>query len=119
MLLSPSSTCESPLSLLCLRLTEVSIFSFILFSSFFPLIGDDAFSLSVVFGFVDDDGGFSVAVVAVAFSVALVAFFVSFAVAAFVGGSSVVFLGDFFLGRPLFFFVGVVPSFQLGLFFCR
>ena len=73
--LSPSSTCESPLSLLRLRLTEISIFSSILFS-FFPLVGDD-FSLSVVIGFVgDDDGGFSIAVVAVAFSVvALVAFF--------------------------------------------
>ena len=110
---SPSSTCESPLSLLRLRLTEVSIFSSILFSSFFPLVGDDDFFLSGVVGFVgdddDDDSGFSVAVVAVAFSVvALVAFFVSFAVAAFVGGSSVVFLGDFF------FFTWVHPSSSLS-----
>ena len=71
-------------------------FSSILFSSLFPLVGDDDFSLLVVCGFVgdddDDDGGFSVAVVAVAFSVdTLVAFLVGFAVAAFVGGSSLVF----------------------------
>ena len=106
--LSPCSTCESPLSLLCFKLTEVSIFSSILFSSLpFPLVGDD-FSLLVLCGFVgDDDGGFSVAVVA--FSVdTLAAFLVGFALAAFVGASSVVFLGDFF------FFTWVHPSSSLS-----
>ena len=107
--LSPCSTCESPLSLLRFKLTEISIFSSILFSSLFPLVGDNDFSLLVVCGFIDDDDDFSVAVVAVAFSVdTLVAFLVDFAVAAFVGGSSVVFLGDFF------FFTWVHPSSSLS-----
>ena len=111
--LSPCSTCESPLSLLRFKLTEVSILSSILFSSLlFPLVGDDDFSLLVLCDFVgvdDDDGCFSVVVVAFAFSVTtLVAFLMDFAVAAFVGGSSVVFLGDFF------FFTWVHPSSSLS-----
>ena len=100
--LSPCSTCESPLSLLCFKLTEVSIFSSILLSSLlFPLVGDDDFSLLILCDFVgddddDDDGCFSVAVVAVAFSVdSLVAFLIDFAVTAFVRGSSVVFWETF------------------------
>ena len=57
----------------------------------------------------DDESGFSVAVVAVAFSVVvLLAFFVNFAVAVFVGGSSVGFWGDFF------FLTWVHPSSSLS-----
>ena len=65
-------------------------------SLLFPLVGDDDFSLLVLCDFFgvddDDDGCFSVVVVAFAFSVdALVTFLMDFAVAAFVGGTSVVF----------------------------
>ena len=85
-------------------------------SLLFPLVGDDDFSLLVLCDFVgvddDDDGCFSVVVVVVvafAFSVdALVTFWMDFAVAAFVGGTSVVFLGD------LFFFTWVHPSSSLS-----